>query len=203
MQTVAVEVELGEGARVAFPAHNEIAGGQGHVLVPAMIGMVIALVATPLLGSVVAFLLALWLGPQVAARYADLYWSGWTLLQIFTGILGWRMGEQIGLKRHYEHYLRGLAARGAPQTIATRFGIADDGLHVETDRVSHVAAWPSVLQVFAGPTHWLVQTDTLTTAIPKRTFATPEEECAFIEALAARMPEASRARSEAALRSLR
>ena len=61
--------------------------------------------------------------------------------------------------------------------------------------MSHRIAWQAVLFVVPGRDHWMVQADTLTLAVPKRAFADPAAEQAFLDLAKERMSEAARSRS--------
>jgi hypothetical protein len=195
MAEVSVEIGLGEGSRAASPAHLRLSGGAKRVLAPAMAGLIVGFVAAPMLGSIAAWLIARFAGGAAFERIAGTYWNAVTLLQIVGAVVGWEMGEKLGLAQGFRRFLAAVAERGAPAAFPTRFRLADDGFHIDNGRLAHVAAWAAVLEVFEGPQHWLVQIDTVTVALPKRAFATREAERAFLRELASRMTPGARARS--------
>jgi hypothetical protein len=200
MREIDVELELGEGGRVAPLLQDKLAGGQRRALFPGMIGMIVGLVVVPITGTMILYADARLLGGALGLRPGPGYWGVVTLVQIGAAVFGWEIGVQVGQRRHYQRYLGALAARGTPRRLLTRFAIAEDGLRVESDRASHLARWPTVLEIGGAETHWLIQTDTLTMALPKRAFASPDDERAFVAELLAHMTPAARERSTAAVK---
>jgi len=194
-----VDVELGEGAKVAPLIQDKLAGGSRRAPLGGMVGMVAGLVVVPMLATLIPYIWAKVTGAPITAPAAS-YWGWVTLAQIGAAVFGWEVGMQLGQRRHYARYLDALAARGTPRRLVTRFRLMDEGLHVESDRASHLAHWPSLLQIEPAETHWLIQSDTLTIALPRRAFASPDDERSFIAGLLAHMTPAARERSAAAVK---
>jgi hypothetical protein len=184
MNTVGVDMELGESVRAAPIAFQAIAGSWRKILIPAAFGMAIALVLAPTVGAAILMLVFFAMGPEAAGRMPSHYEPFFVTLEIAAGLIGWKVGENRGLKRNYQRFFDGLRERGAPETVPTRFSISKTGLRATSERGSFVASWTSILEVFATESHWLVQSDSFTMALPRRAFASPNTERAFIAKLA-------------------
>jgi hypothetical protein len=121
------------------------------------------------------------------------------MLQVVAAILGWKLGEMYFGKQHLDRFLRGLAAWGAPKTLATTFTVEPDGFGVESDRGTMLARWHSIIEIWCVPSHWLIQADCLTLAVPRRAFVSTEEERGFVTKLAGHLTDEAQRRSSAAI----
>lgn len=193
-------MELGESVRVAPTAFQAIAGSWKRVLIPAAIGMAIGLVLAPTIAAAILLLVFLAIGPEAASRTPDYYEPYYVALEIAGGLIGWKVGENLGWKRNYRRFFEGLRKRGAPETVPTQFSILASGLRATSERGTVLAAWPSVLEIFATESHWLAQTDSFTMVLPKRAFSSPNKEGAFVAKLATFLSDDARQRSVSVLK---
>ncbi len=173
------DVVLGEAIRPAAEAHRHVySGGWVTIIVAATIfgagsilGMILAAAVTPLLGQ----------------------WS------VVVSILGFVIGAVVAMgfysRVNVAGFLKGLRKLGSPDSIATRFQFDEAGIIIDTDRVSHRVPWTAVQLFLPSPEHWLLQADLTTLAIPRRLFATPEAEQAFVDLAKSRLSEDTRKRS--------
>ncbi len=153
----------------------------------------------PTVGAAILMLVFLAVGPEVVSTTPSYYEPYFVTLEIAAGLIGWKVGENLGLKRNYQRFFDGLRKRGAPETVPTRFSISPTGLRATSERGTFVAAWPSILEIFATEAHWLVQSDGFTMALPRRAFSSPEKENAFIAKLVSSLSAEARQRSASAL----
>ncbi len=199
MNAVAVDMELGESVRIAPTAFQTIAGNWRRILIPAAIGMAVGLVLAPTFGAAILMLVFLAMGPDTASTMPTYYEPFFVTLEIAAGLIGWKVGENRGLKRNYQRFFDGLRQRGAPESVPTKFSLLPSGLRATSKRGTFVAAWPSILEIFATESHWLAQSDSFTMTLPRRAFSSPKEERAFIAKLATFLSDEARQRSAAAL----
>lgn len=173
------DVVLGEAIRPAAEAHRRVyKGGWLPILLASLI-----FAAASIIGTFLAVPLAPALGQ----------WS-----QIFS-ILGFIVGAVLAITFYSRvqlgGFLKGLRKIGSPSSLTTHFRFDETGIAIDTQRVSHCVPWTAVQLFLAAPKHWLLQVDTTTFAIPRRAFAKPEDEQAFVELAKSRLGEAARERS--------
>lgn len=168
------DVVLGEAIRPAAEAHRHVySGGWIPLFVAALIfaaasiaGMMLAAPLMPALGE----------------------WSG--ILSILGFIIGAILAIRFYSSVQLGGFLRGLRKLGSPAALSTHLGIA-----IHTDRLSHNLPWTAVQLFLPSPKHWLLQADTITLAIPRRAFATSDDEQAFVKLAKGCLTEAARDRS--------
>ena len=177
------EVKLGEAIKPAAEAQARVYRGE--------IAGTVAL-ALPFVGGIVAGTAA---GMAVSAWYPQ--WGSWptSILSIAGMTIGLFVGLRAYAHQHSRGFLAALCRMGSPPLFATRFRFGPEGIETVNERVSHRIAWPAVLFVVPSRDHWLVQADTLTIAIPRRAFADPAAEQAFLELAEASISEEARSRS--------
>jgi hypothetical protein len=177
------DVELGEAFKPAAAAHARIYRGE-------LKGT--ALLALLFIGGIVLGTAA---GMAVSARYPQ--WGSWptSILSIAGMTAGLVLGLRAYSRQHVGGFLAALRKMGSPARFPTRFRFTDEAIETVNERVSHRISWDAVLFVAPGPDHWLVQADTLTLAIPRRAFADPAAEQAFLDFAQARLSNAARSRS--------
>lgn len=197
--SVSVDMELGEAVRVAPIAFQAIVGSQRWSLIPAAIGMAIGVVLAPTLGVIIFLLVFKVAGQQAAMAVHGRQESFSVALELAGALTGWKVGEARYWRRNTARFIAGLKERGSPAIFTTTFTIGPDGLRTGSERGGIFASWPSIVQVWSIPSHWLVQTDSLTLALPKRAFPTAQDERQFISALSVSMTEEARQRSASAL----
>jgi len=90
---------------------------------------------------------------------------------------------------------KALAARGQSETLAMSLRLSADGLVQDLGDVVLSARWACVTDVFRTRKYWVFLVQSSAIVLPRRFFATPEAERAFLAEVVARMPETARARS--------
>ena len=173
------DVVLGEAIRPAAEAHRHVySGGWIPLLVAALIfaaasiaGMMLAAPLMPALGE----------------------WSG--ILSILGFIIGAILAIRFYSSVQLGGFLKGLRKLGSPAVLSTHFRFDDAGIAIHTDRLSHNLPWTAVQLFLRSPKHWLLQADTITLAIPRRAFATSDDEQAFVKLAKSCLTEAARDRS--------
>lgn len=173
------DVVLGEAIGPAAEAHRHVySGGWIPLLVAALIfaaasiaGMMLAAPLMPALGE----------------------WSG--ILSILGFIIGAILAIRFYSSVQLGGFLRGLRKLGSPAALSTHFRFDDAGIAIHTDRLSHNLPWTAVQLFLPSPKHWLLQADTITLAIPRRAFATSDDEQAFVKLAKSCLTEAARDRS--------
>ena len=177
------DVKLGEAFRPAAEAHARIYRGElsGTLL------LALCFVGGIILGSAA--------GTVVSALYPQ--WGSWptSILSIAGMTIGLLFGLRLYFHRNMSGHLASLRKMGSPAMFPTRFRFNSDTVSIENERVSHEVAWAAVLFVIPGREHWLIQADTLTLAVPRRAFADPVAEQAFLDLAKASLSEDARERS--------
>ena len=177
------DVELGEAFKPAAEAQARIYRGE-------LSGTVY--LALPFVGGIILGTAA---GTLISAWYPQ--WGSWptSILSIIGMTGGLYLGLRLYSRRHLTGFLAELRKMGSPPLFPTHFRFADDAIHIDSGRVAHRIAWEAVLFVLPGRDHWLLQADTLTLAIPRRAFADPGAEQAFLDLVQGHISEAARSRS--------
>ena len=160
----------------------------------------------PTLGATLALVLGgvLYIGvPMLAAAAGRHAWQDTLLavlglVQLMLVAVGLAIGWNRAVRWHQRAFLAAVRERGAPATQRYVYRIEDEGLVAESARTRHMLRWQGVLELFPGPDHWLILQDTLTFNIPRRAFATPADEAAFVREALARMTPEARERSREA-----
>ena len=177
------DIKLGEAYKPAAEAHDRIyRAGIASIVV----------LALPFIGGIVLGTAA---GMAVAMRFPQ--WGSWptSILSLAGMVVGLGIGLRLYSRRHLTGFLGGLRKMGSPPLFPTQFRFGPDGIETVNERVSHRIAWPAVLFVVPSRDHWLLQADTLTLAIPRRAFADPAAEQAFLDLVQARISDEARSRS--------
>jgi YcxB-like protein len=177
------DVVLGEAIRPAAVAQSRIHRGELGATVLLGLGFVGGTLAGTMAGTAVASQL-----PQYGS------WPT-SILSLFGMFVGLVVGLRLYSHRHMTGFLAALRKLGAPAVFPTRFVFDEEGIRTENDRMSHRIAWPAILFIVPSPDHWLVQVDTMTIAIPRRAFAGPVAEQAFLDLAKERLSEEARTRS--------
>ena len=173
------DIALGEALRPAVEAYRRVySGGWVAVIVASLIFAAVSIAGT-------------FLAVPLERNFGE--WSG-----IFS-ILGFILGAVLAISFYNRvqlgGFLKGLRRLGSPDFLPTRFRFDETGLEIDTDRVSYRLPWTAVLLFLPAPKHWLLQADTTTFAIPRRAFARPEDEQAFVELPKNAVSEPARQRS--------
>ena len=177
------DIKLGEAYKPAAEAHARIYRGE-------LAGTF--LLALPFVGGVMLGTAA---GMAIALYFPQ--WGSWptSILSLAGMMVGLVVGLRLYSRRHLTGFLGGLRKMGSPPLFPTQFRFGPEGVEIENERVSHRIAWQAVLFVAPSHEHWLLQADTLTLAIPRRAFADPAAEQAFLDLVQARISEEARGRS--------
>jgi len=121
-----------------------------------------------------------------------------SLLWIVGAFLGLIAALRIFSREHMRGFLAGLKGLGSPAVFHTRFRFDEDGIAISSQRSSWRCPWTSVLFVIPAADHWLVQVDVTTLALPRRIFADPAQEQAFLDLAAQGLTPEAKARSKLA-----
>lgn len=90
---------------------------------------------------------------------------------------------------------KALVERGQPTETRLTFRLAPDGPAYDLEALVMTARWDAVTDLFRTRHHWIFLAQGGAMVLPRRFFATPEAERAFIAAAVARMSEPARGRS--------
>jgi hypothetical protein len=179
MIEASTDVVLGEAIRPAAEAHRHVYNGGW---IPLLVASLIFAAA-----SLAGMMLAAPLMPALGQ------WSG--ILSILGFIIGAVLAIGFYSRAQLGGFLKGLRKIGSPATLSTHFRFDESGITIDTDRLSHSLPWTAVQLFLPSPKHWLLQADTITLAIPRRAFATPDDEQAFVKLAKSCLPGAARDRS--------
>ena len=174
------DVKLGEAIRPAGLAQRHIYGGGWVAIVAAAMLFAAIIVAVSLLAG----LLAGFLGPLIS-----------NLISFLGLVVGGVAAVALYGKLHVRGFLDALRKAGTPSVVPVRFRFDEQGVAVETDRLSHNVPWSAVLFLMPSSEHWLLQVDTITLAVPRRAFTGKSGEKTFVELAKASLTEAARDRS--------
>lgn len=95
---------------------------------------------------------------------------------------------------------KGWYARGMPAEIDVSYCVTPDGFVMTTKLSSIVARWPFISEVALAKDSWLILGAGIAYFLPRRLFASPAEEQAFISALMKHLSPEARARSKVLLK---
>ena len=178
------DIKLGEAFKPAAAAHARVYRGEFK----GTMWLAVLFVAGIMVGTAA--------GMAVSAEVPQ--WGSWptSILSIIGMTVGLLFGLRAYSRQHLDGFLAALRKMGSPAQFPTGFRFTPEAIETVNERVSHRIAWDAVLFVAPGPDHWLVQADTLTVAIPRRAFADPAAEQAFLDLAEARMSDEARRRSD-------
>jgi hypothetical protein len=137
--------------------------------------------------------------PEYILHFPLLIYAMAWLVPLVGGVLGLafanrRLGVVVG-----KAWQQVLAERGVPEQLEAQWTLTDSGLSYRTSRFAGEAAYASIHELLHEHGYWIAATDALTLCIPDTAFVSPDEANAFMAALLARIPQAARARSSAAM----
>jgi hypothetical protein len=182
MIEIDADIPLGEAIRPSALAHARVYQADMRTILLSALGLAGAIIVASIFGMLLP-LLSLSLQGMAS------------LLWIAGAFVGLTVALKIHAHRHMRGFLANLRKMGTPAVYQTHFRFDDDGIAVASQRSSYRAPWGSVLFVIPAPEHWLVQIDTTTLAIPRRIFAAPADEKAFLDLAARNLAPEARARS--------
>lgn len=110
------------------------------------------------------------------------------LIAIAACLLGF---HRLTVRRFRQRWLE----RGVPGEIELSFVVATDGLHISSETGKTVINWPYLSEIDLVRDCWLVIGAAWALPLPRRFFATPAEERAFLSKVLERMTPAARTRS--------
>jgi len=91
---------------------------------------------------------------------------------------------------------RNWLARGLPAELAVSYTVAPDGLHIASALSLTIVFWPALSEVGLEKDYWLVfGGGAMAYFLPRRFFASPADERAFLAAVLGRLSPPARARS--------
>jgi len=170
---------LGEAIRPAGEAQRRIYGGAPlNILACAIVFALFIAIGS--VGSAALY--------PALGRTAD-------LLSLLFLMIGGIVAVSLYARLHMRGFLRALRKLGTPERSRSHFRFDDAGLSIENGRIFYRVPWSVVLLVAPTRTHWLIQVDTTTFAIPRRAFANSMDEQAFVELARNSISEAARNRS--------
>ena len=177
------DVKLGEAFKPAAEAQARVYRGE----FAGTVALALPFVGGTVLGTTAGIALAAWY-PQ---------WGSWptSILSLAGMTVGLFLGLRAYAHRHSRGFLAALREMGSPALFPTHFRFGRETIEIENERVSHRVAWSGVLFVAPGREHWLIQADTLTLAVPRRAFADPAAEQAFLDLAEASLSADARHRS--------
>ncbi|MEN3749627.1 YcxB family protein [Sphingomonas sp. HF-S3] len=121
-------------------------------------------------------------------------WVDALLIVEFT-FLGAIAGGLLAQRLWFSTMCKALVERGQAVEATLAFRLSVDGLSYGYENVTMTARWPALTDVFRTRDHWVFLVQGTAMVLPRRFFATPEAERAFIAAAVARMSEPARGRS--------
>ena len=173
------DIALGEAIRPAGEAQRRVySGGPLNVLICAVVFALFITVGG--LGSSALY-------PAIG-RTAD-------FLSLLSVVIGGMVAIALYARLHMRGFLTALRKLGSPEASHSRFLFDEAGMAIETGTISYRLPWNAVLFVAPSPTHWLIQVDTTTFAVPRRAFSEPSDEQAFVELAKSSISEPARQRS--------
>ena len=175
------EIAVGEASRFAGKATARL---NGHPMT-----MIISKVVSG--GAAIVLILAF------SALQTALELPAWSWAPAFLAVL-W-LSISLGLKACRWWALRfarkAFADRGLVNPVPSRFALTDDGFASGTGRATLVAPWSAVSDLLSVGPYWVLLVEGHPQFLPKRFFASPVEEHAFVRALLERMLPEARVRS--------
>jgi len=178
------EMQVGEASRYAGRASGRLSGHPGPMIVANVVAALATIVPIVLFGiwrSMVDAPAWLW-APAVLVAMAFGLWAGPAACRGYT----------VGVFR------RNLAERGLPSQFHSRFEITDEAFVNSTGRMKMSAEWAAVSDIVQTGPYWILLAEGHPQFLPRRYFASPVEEKAFLSAMLSRMtPEARRRSGEA------
>lgn len=174
-------VHVGEATRWSNRAMAPLTGSPGPMIFSNLIAAVLALLGCGLL----TILAERHVIPAAAMPF------GFALVAVVAIFAAFR-GSLFMLQRNFRH---ALIERGVPNPVSVTIELLPDGLHTRTTAAEHRVAWSAVSEVLLVGPYWFILAEALPTCVPRRWFASPTEERAFLAALTERLGPDSRRRS--------
>ncbi|MBB3990131.1 YcxB family protein [Croceicoccus naphthovorans] len=105
------------------------------------------------------------------------------LVYAFVTVIAYGFGTLWAWREHRRRFLGALYESGMPGRVEARFTVSDEAFIVDNGRMEYRVRWDAVAAIVSGPTCWMVQVDLQTFTIPKKAFASKDDERAFVAAL--------------------
>ena len=175
------EMEVGEAARYAGRASARLSGHPRP--------MVIANLAAGLATAIPIIVIGIW---QAAVDA-----PAWLWLPILPLAMAFGLWAGLAACRKYTvgTFRKNLAARGLDSKFASSMTVAEEGLVSSTGRMRMAAPWTAVSDLIQTDRYWILLVEGHPQFLPRRFFASPSEERAFLSEMLVRMSPEARARS--------
>lgn len=179
-------IVVGEAARYAARAAARI---NGHP-VP-------MLIANGLILAMMAVLMVLYAGLQ-----AVFDWPGWLFAPalIASAVIGTVAGLGAGRAWAIRFARRALGSRGLTSPVPVYFELTPEGITTRTGRSETRAPWSAVSDLLKAGPYWVAIIESCPAYLPRRLFATPADEKAFVSEMLERMTPDAKSRSTDAVR---
>lgn len=152
----------------------------------------------PLLAMVVTVFAVMFVASEIALQLSN----GDRTIAFAAAVAGGFLGCWVGTKLYQRIWLKSYKARFEVLNGALEFPVKvvvhDDWLSVETGAVHIRIGWDAIGELFEAKGYWFLHVQGAMHAIPRRCFASSEDEHHFIAAIVSRMSDAAVGRSEAA-----
>lgn len=146
----------------------------------------------PFLGPVAGIAVAV-LGFRLAGAEPVGESFGFSIL--ICGLIGWVIGLRLCQRLSSAAYNRMLDASGMPAQNTFRAILSPDGVTLTSERQSFFGSWATISDLMLIDAYWAFVCDGMGLFVPRRFFATPEQERAFLAEALSFMTERSRGRS--------
>jgi hypothetical protein len=146
----------------------------------------------PFLGPVVGIAIAV-LGFRLAG--ADMVGESFGFSLLIGGLIGWVIGLRLCQRLSATTYNRVLDAGGMPLQNVFRAILSPDGVTLKGERQTFFGAWVSVSDLMLIDAYWAFVCDGMGLFVPRRFFATPEQERVFLAEALSFMTDRARGRS--------
>ena len=178
---VAGEIKIGEATRWAGKAAARLNGHPWPVIISNAVS-----------GGVMVIVM---LGHGILQNLLD--WPAWAWIPaIVIGLyVSLRLGVMACRAWCVRHARKAFGVRGLVDPVPTAFRIEDDAFVSLSGQVEVRAPWTAVSDVFIAGPYWVILAQSHPIYLPRRFFATPAEEKAFLSSILSRMGADAVARS--------
>ena len=180
------DVIVGEAARFAGKAGARLNGHPRPVIIANVVSL-LCLVA----------IMGVWIVLQTVLKLPGILFLPVLIIAVIVSLI---VAQKICRIYAVRFARKALAERGLVSPVPTRFEITPDAFVSANGRAETRAPWAAVSDLFPVGDYWFVMVEACSSCIPKRLFASPDEEKAFIAAMLEHMTPDARDRSDAAVR---
>jgi len=146
----------------------------------------------PFLGPVVGIGIAV-LGFRLAG--AQMVGENFGFSLLIGGLIGWVIGLRQCQRLSAASYNRAMDAGGMPSQNTFRAILSPEGVTLKGERQTFFGTWASVSELMLIDAYWAFSSDGMGLFVPRRFFASPEQEQAFLTEALSFMTERARGRS--------